>query len=234
STTETTLAPKTTTTTTTTTTIPKTYQVRDIGPGGGIVFYVATTPFTCGEDLNATPATECSYLEAAITNGIATPTWTPTALTQWGCGTEVMTGDQQTASLEIGRGRANTKMITENTCSSPAIAASIAAAYNGGGKTDWFLPSRKELDALCHEFFKGGPGTSPRGTYKSVDNCKGSGNGDPVSGTTNGISWSFAVGIYWSSSESSLLSAWEQNFAYGYQTPYLKDHKIFVHPVRAF
>jgi hypothetical protein len=210
--------------------------VRDIGPGGGIVFYVATTPFTCGEDLNATPATKCSYLEAAITNGTATPTWTPTALTQWGCfGTDVMTDDQRTASLEIGRGQANTKMITENTCSvSKKNAASIAAAYNGGGKTDWFLPSRKELDALCHEFFKGGTGLTSSGSWNSIDNCKGSGNGDPVSGTTNGISWSFAVGIYWSSSEALNGGAWEQYFNNGSQVPYAKYHTIFVHPVRAF
>ncbi len=245
-TTGTTLTPTTTTstpstTTTTTTTTPKTCaeggtcDLRDIGPGGGIVFYVAPTTFTCGEDLNATPATNCKYLEAAIAKGTATSTWTPTALTAWACfGTDVMTDDQRTASLEIGRGRANTKMITENTCSSPAIAASIAAAYNGGGKTDWFLPSRKELDALCHEFFKGGTGLTRSGSWNSIDNCKGSGNGDPVSGTTNGISWSFAVGIYWSSSEALNGGAWEQYFNNGSQVPYAKYHTIFVHPVRAF
>ena len=242
--TPTTSTPTTTTTSTpstTTTTTPKTCaeggtcDLRDIGPGGGIVFYVAPTTFTCGEDLNATPATNCKYLEAAIAKGTATSTWTPTALTAWACfGTDVMTDDQRTASLEIGRGRANTKMITENTCSSPAIAASIAAAYNGGGKTDWFLPSRKELDALCHEFFKGGTGLTRSGSWNSIDNCKGSGNGDPVSGTTNGISWSFAVGIYWSSSEALNGGAWEQHFNNGSQVPYSKYHKIFVHPVRAF
>ena len=206
---------------------------------------MAPTTFTCGEDLNATPATNCKYLEAAIAKGTATSTWTPTALTAWACfGTDVMTDDQRTASLEIGRGRANTKMITTKGClgtdqegnaiSDVPSAASIAAAYNGGGKTDWFLPSRKELDALCHEFFKGGTGLTRSGSWNSIDNCKGSGNGDPVSGTTNGISWSFAVGIYWSSSEALNGGAWEQYFNNGSQVPYAKYHTIFVHPVRAF
>lgn len=37
------------------------YAVGSPGPAGGIVFYVATTPFKCGVDLTA----ECTYLEAA-------------------------------------------------------------------------------------------------------------------------------------------------------------------------
>jgi hypothetical protein len=46
------------------------YAVGDIGPGGGRVFYVSATPFSCGPTLNLT----CSYLEAASTTG-ANP-WT--------------------------------------------------------------------------------------------------------------------------------------------------------------
>ncbi len=56
-------------------------NLRDIGPGGGIVFYVAPTGFACEEDLD----TFCRYLEAAITNGIGSSTWTPTTTAQWGC-----------------------------------------------------------------------------------------------------------------------------------------------------
>ncbi|MBJ7461737.1 MAG: hypothetical protein JHC90_09115, partial [Ilumatobacteraceae bacterium] len=37
------------------------YVVGSVGPAGGIVFYVATTPFKCGADLTA----DCTYLEAA-------------------------------------------------------------------------------------------------------------------------------------------------------------------------
>jgi len=216
-----------------TTTIPKTYQVRDIGPGGGIVFYVATTPFTCGEDPNATSAPKCTYLEAAMANGTTPSTWTPATTAQWGCyGTDVMDAAQRTASLEIGQGRANTKIITDKPClgtDNSVSAASIAKAYNGGGKTDWFLPSRKELDALCNEFFKGRTGTD-----YSEDNCMGSGNTDAVTGTTNGIAWSFAAGYYWSSSENDANFAWDQYFDDGGQDYYYKFSAAYVRPVRAF
>jgi len=206
-----------------------TCKVRDIGPGGGIVFHVAPEPFACGEDLTA----KCTYLEAAIANGTTPSTWTPDTTAQWGCyGTNVMDAAQRTASLEIGQGRANTKIITDKTCKGTndnQIAASIAKAYNGGGKTDWFLPSRKELDALCSEFFKGRTGLD-----YSVDNCMGSGTPDAVTSATNGSAWSFAADYYWSSSEYSANHAWNQNFNSGNQNSNSKNTTRYVRPVRAF
>jgi len=206
-----------------------TCKVRDIGPGGGIVFYVATTPFTCGEDPNATSAPRCTYLEAAIANGTTPSTWTPDTKAQWGCYGTLVPG----TSLEIGTGRANTKIITDKTCKgdndSPS-AASIAAAYNGGGKTDWFLPSRKELDALCLEFFTGRTGTD-----YSQDNCMGSGTSNAVTSATNVTpGWSFAAAGYWSSSENSANFAWYQSFYYGPQYGSNKFFTLYVRPVRAF
>ena len=223
----------TTSTSTTTTTIPQAYQVRDIGPGGGIVFYVATTPFACGEDPNATSAPTCTYLEAAIANGTTPSTWTQTIRVQWGChGTSVMTDTERTASLEIGTGRANTNVITSQGCKgadNSASAASIAATYNGGNKTDWFLPSRKELDALCFAFFKGRIGVK-----YSLETCIGSGNNTAVTGTTAGISWSIAAGYHWSSSEDAALTAWYQTLGYGGQLNLSKRDTNYVRPVRAF
>ena len=189
-------------------------------------------PFTCGEDPNATPATTCTYLEAAIT-ATTTSSWTPDTTAQWGCFRDnVMTSDQRTASLEIGQGRANTKMITEQACKGAddsLSAASIAKAYNGGGKTDWFLPSRKELDALCLAFFNGRTGVK-----NPIDKCMGSGNTNAVSGTTNELSWSFAAVYYWSSSEYSAYDAWYQNFGIGNQSNDGKFLTYYVRPVRAF
>ena len=202
----------------------KTCAVGDIGPGGGIVFYVAPTSFTCGVDLKAA----CTYLEAAITNGTTTSTWTPNTEAQWGCDGASVPG----TSLEIGTGQANTKMITEQDCKGDdgsASAASIAATYNGGNKTDWFLPSRKELDALCSEFFKGRTEID-----YSADNCMGSVDTNSVSGTTNGLSWSFAAGGYWSSSESGAYWAWRQSFYFGGQYASARTNDFYVHPVRAF
>jgi len=218
-----TVAPTAPTVAPTAPTIPKTYQVRDIGPGGGIVFYVATAPFTCGEDLKET----CTYLEAAIANGTTTSTWTPDTTAPLGCYGTSLTE----TSLEIGTGRANTKMITDQGCvgaDNSASAASIAAAYNGGNKTDWFLPSRKELDALCNEFF-----TGRTGEHYSADNCMG--RQSAVTGETNGIAWSFAADGYWSSSvfEGPYL-AWFQHFDLGDQGSPGRNATYYVRPVRAF
>jgi len=195
---------------------------------------VATTPLTCGEDPNATSAPRCTYLEAAIANGTTPSTWTPATTAQWGCyGIDVMTVAQRTASLEIGTGRANTKIITDKTCKGTndnQIAASIAKAYNGGGKTDWFLPSRKELDALCNEFFTGRTGSD-----YSQDNCMGSGTYNAVTSATNVTpGWSFAAGLYWSSSEGAASFAWSQYFSNGDQFNAFKNNSFYVRPVRAF
>ena len=119
-----------TTPTTTTTTIPKTiYQWGETGPGGGIVFYDAGTTQTWGR-----------YLEVAATdyevNGSR-------AGVGWGCN-GVSTGATATA---IGTGKANTAMILAN-CTTAGIAARVAADYRGGGKSDWFLPSKDELNLM--------------------------------------------------------------------------------------
>ena len=215
-----------------------TCKVRDIGPGGGIVFYVhpgdpfASPGSTCNT-AGANGSSTCTYLEAAIANGTTTSTWTPDTTAQWGCyNADVMTTAERLASLEIGQGRANTKIITDKTCvgtDNSVSAASIAKAYNGGGKDDWFLPSRKELDALCDEFFKGRTGID-----YSQDTCMGSGTSDAVTSATNGSAWSFAAASYWSSSEGHASGAWFQNFGSGGQGSSVKYATSYVRPVRAF
>ena len=98
------------------------YLVGDTGPGGGIVFYDAGSVQPWGR-----------YLEAG-------PQLAPT---DW-CGDDWeldVAGTKET----IGAGAANTELIAA-ACGEGA--ANTVSDYDGGGKTDWFLPSRDELNEV--------------------------------------------------------------------------------------
>ena len=101
------------------------------GPGGGIVFYVAPEPFaSTGSDCGAA----CRYLEISPTLHFSDP---------WCSNTTEHLG---VTAAGIGWGMYNT-MWARKTCTSGAI--KVAADYTNNGKTDWFLPSRDELNELC-------------------------------------------------------------------------------------
>jgi hypothetical protein len=117
-------------------------QVGDIGPGGGIVFYVASTTFTQIGASGSMCTTNCKYLEAAPTSG--TNAWTGTNY-QWSGVLETAIGTTGTA---IGTGYSNTvKMVTQSATADRA--GTISRAYRGPNNlTDWFLPSYDELNEL--------------------------------------------------------------------------------------
>ena len=187
-----------------------TCKVGDVGPGGGIVFYVAPTQQSWGR-----------YLEAAPTdyqmNGSRTKA-------KWGCiGTP--TGATTTA---IGTGKANTATILA-TCKETDIAADVAYKYSTtatpnapGAAGQWFLPSRDELNELCKIYSNGRTDTTAYRTWQN--GCTG--NTSPTGG--------FAADYYWSSSESNASSAWVQDFGSGFQATSGKYGTCYVRPVRAF
>ena len=117
--------------------------VGNTGPGGGKVFYVQT----------ATAAAPWRYLEAAPntwSGGVADPTiaWcssTSTHLKLLTTGVAPENRFDPSTGNAIGTGFRNTKMMLGG-CTFGA--ANMAAGYNGGGKSDWFLPSISELDTL--------------------------------------------------------------------------------------
>jgi len=127
------------------------YIVGSVGPAGGIVFYVATTPFKC--DLPPISQTDyCKYLEAAPDN------WNSGFDTEvrWGegsgsgsCKEKSISGAQGTS---IGTGFTNTAAIMaacpDASGNNFAPAARAASLYAGSGLTDWFLPSKDELNQL--------------------------------------------------------------------------------------
>jgi hypothetical protein len=103
--------------------------VGDIGPGRGKVFYAARTKQPWGRYLEAAPSTWSSR------DGDPNIMWCQDV-------TNVIPGSDATA---IGAGAANTAAMLA-TCTSDAAFA--AHAYRGGGRTDWYLPSRDELRRL--------------------------------------------------------------------------------------
>ena len=109
------------------------YQVGDTGPGGGKIF------MTPSSGANTTT----KYFESAVSgwNGSATDTLAP-----WCSLTNQYLGSSGVAPqlTTIGSGAANTSaMVAAGKCTSGA--GNIARAYNGGGKSDWHLPSIDEL-----------------------------------------------------------------------------------------
>ena len=93
------------------------------GPGGGIIFYDAGSTQSWGR-----------YLEASTVNQGSGNKWSSTLY-------------NVSTSTAIGTGMANTLAIIAAGASG-ANAAPTCRAYTGGGLTDWFLPSKDELNQL--------------------------------------------------------------------------------------
>jgi hypothetical protein len=203
-----------------------TCEVGETGPGGGVVFYVqaAGGTFTCGATLTST----CKYLEAAPANWLTGTTGDPAR--SWatdndpgiGKGNQeaLVTGADGTA---IGTGYQNSLAIIAQTGNVAAESAAVEAnAYRGNSKTDWYLPSKDELNQMC-KWQRGVAWTSD--ATVCTGGTRNSGRG--ASG--------FSTNFYWSSSEVGASNAWFQWFNDGTQWNLgLKSSSVDVRPVRAF
>ncbi|MGA1260318.1 MAG: hypothetical protein ACO309_08930, partial [Ilumatobacteraceae bacterium] len=166
-----------------------------IGPGGGLVFYDAGSTQPWGRWLEVSPAS-CEGVgkvwrnAAAGTKGtrqlpLLYPTWATAAR-------------QRVQSKALGMGAQNTALIVKQHASLPqaaieATAAGFADALECGGQTDWFLPSKDELDTLYNVL-----------AVNDLD----------LAGMN---SWNFERGFYWTSSEYNNETAWTQYWIDGQQ-----------------
>lgn len=165
------------------------YQIGDTGPGGGIVFFDAGSVQPWGRYLEAGP-----QLDGA----------------EW-CG-EDWELDIPGTMTTIGSGAANTTLMVD---ACKAGAATSVSEFDGGGMTDWFLPSKDELNEL----------------YEQRDIVGGFGIGNAGS----------SFDAYWSSTQSDAGTtgfadvAWTQYFDGGEQQGNdCKCNLYGVRPVRAF
>jgi hypothetical protein len=146
------------------------YTVGQTGPGGGKVFYVATTPFSCGP----TRGTTCSYLEAAP-NGWqgagATDDRNPDTNRTWS--PDGQRSDVIASQEGIGWGYKHSVTIAalagSNTTNSAAtLARSYSVVVGSTVYNDWFLPSKDELNEMYIQ--RTIIGLSPASYFSSTDN----------------------------------------------------------------
>ena len=207
------------------------YTFGQAGPGGGIIFYVSSAGFDCGSSFTSTGSPtggKCNYLEAAPSlwaGGAADPKRLWAVSAKQSTGLPEITDDfpANNNSSAIGLGYKNSLAIVaqgnDNT-----TAAFVARGYNGGSKSDWYLPTTAELNLLCQW---------ARGVAPSVTTvCTG---GSINSATYGASSAGFVADNYWSSSEGSDDGAWLQTFLNGGQFNYgWKGGSQYVRPIRAF
>ncbi len=203
------------------------YVVGDPGPAGGIVFYVATTPFKCGADLTA----DCTYLEAAPNgwNSGSDPglSWGGGAGALGTCSNKTIPGASGTS---IGSGFANTAAIMiacpDVSGNKSAPAARAASSYAPSGEAGgWFLPSRDELTKLCE--YSGQKSLASVVFPMQSGSCYSGGN------LYSGFR---ATGYYWSSSQSAKTYAYSRIFIGDVQQENrtFQNEGRWVRPVRAF
>ena len=158
---------------------------------GGVVFYIldeGDTDYVAGE-----------------THGLVAAVADQSSGIQWYNGSYVTTGATATA---VGTGSANTDaIIAAQGATTTSYAASLAKAYAAGGYTDWFLPSKDELNKM----------------YSNI------GQGSLLGNIGN-----FADYFYWSSTEGDGSTAWVQDFYNGFQFSFDKSITYPVRAVRAF
>ena len=187
------------------------------GPGGGTVFYVDTEGRYSDFD----------YLEVAPTDVSTSVAWSTTTpdcdlLADTDCQTAFLTTSGEALNyVAMGTGRAATAAIIARhdagEVSPAAYAAGVADAYTTPTASDWFLPSKDELNEVCKYARNTGQATG------AAIVCAGGLLRDDFSGN-----------VFWSSSEYDDNDAWFQAFGDGYQASYLKNYSYFVRPVRAF
>ncbi len=165
------------------------YNLGDTGPAGGKIFYVNPDADSDG----------WTYLEAAPSDFPDSYKWGNTTTEVGKTGTAIGTGESNTAAIVAA-------MVTAGFTDD--YAAKACADSTLGGKDDWFLPSKDELNELYNKIYYVGSGGFRHGAY------------------------------YWSSSEASSDKASIQEVydpGPGTQLDFGKDiGGIYVRAVRAF
>ncbi len=185
------------------------YQVGDIGPAGGYIFYDCDADNSTG-NADGLLSSTCGwrYLEAAPADagggcfGYYRPEKSNIKI---GTGTAIGSGKSNTKALIKAMG---TKTYSKSSGSATdTYAAKIcddySVTYHGVVFDDWFLPSKDELNLLYE-----------------VLQLNGLGN--------------FSKNAYWSSSEYNQNNSWLQYFYSGYDYCYVRSNRHTIRAIRSF
>ena len=192
----------------------KEYQVRDIGPSGGYIFYDKGSCSDGWRFLEVAPKGWSGAAEdSKYVFGYYRTSENGTNLVV-GTETGIGNGKENTQKLVAAMGSAAHTYYVGSTTTAE-YAAKMCADYRGGGHDDWFLPSKDELD-LMRQNLAITDGILPWMSF--------------LGGLCPGVDWVY----YWSSSENYAYSAWTQYFYIGDQYNYSRNYEFRVRPVRAF
>jgi hypothetical protein len=180
------------------------YSLRDMGPAGGYIFYDKGSYGSDGwryleaarEGWSGNSADPIHYIGYYRTTGAGTNQLV-------GTGTAIGTGETNTINLVAAMG--DTAYIELSGDAKAIYVAKVCEDYTGGGYSDWFLPSKDELNQMYLNL-----------KVLNVSNFTGN------------------YGYYGSSSEYSSTHAWLQSFNNGIQDSWRKLEQAGVRPVRAF
>jgi hypothetical protein len=167
--------------------------------GGGVVGYI----FQPGDTGYVTG--QCHGLIAALTDQ-GSAVWAITTYQSTS-----VPGVTDTADTAIGTGLANTNAIIAQNGGGTGYAAGLAHAYTGGGNSDWYLPSRDELNQLYIN-------------HAAIN----------ATAVANGGTAFAAAPYYWSSSEGDFFDAWQELFGNGSESDHAKSDTCLVRSVRSF
>lgn len=139
----------------------KEYNVGDVGPGGGFIVYDAKNPGDIGNKISMSPSSSTGtseelgwrYIEISAEDLPVKYAFGYYRTSENGENSYINVDDDE--HKEIGSGKANTAALIEKmgaeaylneTGSEKGMYAALAAAtYDGGGYSDWFLPSSQEV-----------------------------------------------------------------------------------------
>jgi len=184
------------------------YNIGDIGPGGGLVFYIDST--------------------SGLRYEMAPKTWGAAESNEVSWCNDPNLNISDANGTAIGTGFTNSEAMVGIPCSSGA--GNSAVAYRGGGYSDWFLPSKDELNAMCIY------SRNPNAPASASTACTGS-QDSTFSASAFGFADGVGLDFYWSSSQGNVFptgTAWLQDFFVGTPVAPPKVGTYRVRPIRSF